>query len=225
MSLALLFWSAFVVGLSGAMSPGPVLTATIGEAMKRGFVAGPLIVLGHAILELLLLSMVVAGLGAFLQRDAVKGVLGLAGAAVLLFIGIRTMRTARSAVTGALRTSGSGDKDRHAWKGPVAAGILLSLSNPFWMVWWATIGLGYAAQALQHGWLGLGAFYAGHTMSDLAWYSAVAAAVAGGRRICPPVVWTAVLVLCGFALCFLGAWFAWDGAARLAMVAAGRAGA
>jgi threonine/homoserine/homoserine lactone efflux protein len=37
------FWSAFAIGLSGARSPGPVLTATISEAMKRGFPAGYLL--------------------------------------------------------------------------------------------------------------------------------------------------------------------------------------
>ena len=54
-SLWFLFWSAFLVGFSGAMMPGPVLTATISEVMKRGFKAGPLIVLGHALLEIVVL--------------------------------------------------------------------------------------------------------------------------------------------------------------------------
>ena len=49
-SLLTIVAGAFVVALSGAMAPGRVLTITISETLKRGFKAGPLIVLGHAIL-------------------------------------------------------------------------------------------------------------------------------------------------------------------------------
>ena len=54
MELLAIFTTAFVVGFSGAMMPGPLLTVTIGESARRGFSAGPLLVLGHAVLELAL---------------------------------------------------------------------------------------------------------------------------------------------------------------------------
>jgi len=44
--------TSFVVALSGALMPGPLLTVTVGEATRRGFWAGPLIILGHGILEM-----------------------------------------------------------------------------------------------------------------------------------------------------------------------------
>ena len=88
--LLFLFWGAFVVGFSGAMMPGPVLTATISEVLKRGWRAGPLIVLGHALLEIVILVCVVAGLEKFLRRDVVIGILGLAGGAILVLMGIET---------------------------------------------------------------------------------------------------------------------------------------
>lgn len=78
-SLLFLFSAAFVVGLSGALAPGPVLTATIGEAVKRGFWTGPLIVLGPALLELARPAAVVAGLGLWRARPVVQGVLGVGG--------------------------------------------------------------------------------------------------------------------------------------------------
>lgn len=94
---------------------------------------------------------------------------------------------------------------------PVLAGALLSLSNPTWILWWATVGLTFAGQAMAHGAVGLGAFYTGHIASDLVWYSLVSAAVAGGRRVAPPGVWRAALVVCGVALCGLGVLFAFGG--------------
>lgn len=210
-----LFSSAFVVGLSGAMAPGPVLTATIAESLRRGFVAGPLIVLGHAILELALLALVVGGLGTFLELPAVAAALGLVGGSVLVWMGVQTVRTARSAVAQGLAAQGTA-APAAAGLHPVAAGILLSLSNPYWILWWATIGLTFAGQAMAHGLPGLASFYAGHISADLAWYSAVSAAVAGGRRIVPPSAWRVMIVVCGVALCAIGVRFLADGVGRLA---------
>ncbi len=201
-----LFTSAFLVGFSGAMAPGPVLTATIAGALRRGFVAGPLIVLGHAILELILLALVVGGLGAFLQRPAVAAALGLAGGSMLVWMGVQTIRTARMAVAQGVAAPGAAPPAAEGLH-PVVAGILLSLSNPYWILWWATIGLTFAGQAMVHGMPGLVSFYAGHISADLAWYSAVSAAVAGGRRIVPPAAWRVMIVLCGVALCGIGVRF------------------
>ena len=92
-SLMTIFAGAFVVGLSGAMAPGPVLTVTISETLKRGFRAGPLIVLGHAILEIILLALIAAGLGPFFQHPVVTTVFLSAGGAVMLWMGGRMVVT------------------------------------------------------------------------------------------------------------------------------------
>ncbi|MBN1268320.1 MAG: LysE family transporter [Kiritimatiellae bacterium] len=209
--LFFLFWSAFVVGLSGAMMPGPVLTATISEVLKRGWKAGPLIVLGHAILEIVVLLAVVLGLGAWITRDTVMGALGVAGGLILIAMGIQMAVTARAATQQAL----SAEPDpKTAVRGPVWVGMLTSASNPYFLLWWATVGLNFAAIALKNGWAGLASFYTGHILSDLAWYTLVAVAVASGRRICPPRVYQAVIATCGVVLMGLGAYFLATGAGR-----------
>ncbi|HBA82504.1 MAG TPA: lysine transporter LysE [Verrucomicrobia bacterium] len=211
--LIFLFWSAFVVGLSGAMMPGPVLTATIGETLKRGFRAGPLIVLGHAVLEMAVLLMVVLGLGAWITLAPVKGSLGLAGGLLLAVMGLQMAWTAKRAVA---EMTGAAHVTVSSVRGPVLTGVLTSVSNPYWWVWWATTGLYYAALALSAGWAGLISFYLGHIFSDLAWYSLVAAAIHSGRRICPPLVYRILITACGLMLILLGAYFFAD-AVRLFM--------
>ena len=213
--LLFLFWGAFVLGFSGAMAPGPVLTTTISEVMKRGFKAGPLIVLGHAILEIALLTAVIAGLGAWITREGTMAVLGIVGGVLLIVMGAQMALTAGRTADQAL--SAGGDPGS-AVRGPIVAGIVTSLSNPYWTIWWATIGLNFAAVALKSGLVGLASFYTGHILSDLTWYSIVAAAVASGRRICPRGVYVGLFVLCGFALVGLGAYFLASGAAWLVRV-------
>lgn len=177
---------AFVVGLSGAMSPGPVLAATIAESLRRGFWAGPLIVLGHAILELVLLACLMAGAGALLRLDPVRFTIALAGGGMLLLTGARMLAALGrlDATSGSVSTSAPGA----GWH-PVIAGILLSLSNPYWILWWATVGLAFLTPTMARGPIAVAAFYAGHTGADLAWYSIVSASVAKGRRFLPPRGW------------------------------------
>ena len=205
MNITALFATAFLVGLSGAMMPGPLLTVTIAESAHRGFKAGPLIVLGHALLELALIIALLAGLSFYLKKPVVTNVISLVGGGFLIFIGLNMIR---DVIKG--RVSLEQNKN-NTGKGmtmhPVVAGILVSLSNPFWIVWWATIGLTYLTLALKSGTAGIASFFTGHIMADLLWYSLIAAAVAGGRRFLKQQVYQVIIILCGVFLTGLGGYF------------------
>jgi len=202
LSYLTIFMGSFVVGLSGAMAPGPVLTVTISETLKRGFKAGPLIILGHAILEIVLLTLIGLGLGPFFERPLVTTVFLSAGGVVLLWMGVQMILTNKQTTAEALNASGTPSP-----YGPVLAGIILSVSNPFWIIWWVTIGMGFVTQSLQYGLIGLICFYCGHILSDLAWYSFVSFSVSAGRRLCPPRVYRIIFILCGTMLIVLGSLF------------------
>jgi threonine/homoserine/homoserine lactone efflux protein len=214
--------TSFLVGLSGAMMPGPVLTVTIGETaarlksgglgcspLVRGAVVGPLIVLGHAILEVCLVVGVVLGLGKLLVRTPVLGTIGLLGGAVLVWMawgmihGVRGLRLETAAATVARR------------RNPVLAGILTSLSNPYWTVWWATIGLGYIALSMRLGVGGLASFYLGHILSDLVWYSAISLSLAVGHRLLTDRVYRGLVAVCACFLLVFGLYFGYAGVRAL----------
>lgn len=74
-----MFFKAFLIGFSGAMMPGPMLGVTIDGSLKKGWKAGPLIVLGHGILEILLITVMISGLKDFFTNTTVAGIIGLAG--------------------------------------------------------------------------------------------------------------------------------------------------
>ena len=82
--LLTIFVSSFVIALSGAMMPGTLLTVTISESSRRGFIAGPLLILGHGILELSLLIAILLGLAPLFTQEWFFIVISLAGGGILL---------------------------------------------------------------------------------------------------------------------------------------------
>jgi threonine/homoserine/homoserine lactone efflux protein len=204
-----LFATAFIVGLSGAMLPGPFLTTAIAETMRRGFWTGPLMVLGHAILELALVLALVAGLATYLVRREVTMAIALLGGAFLIFLGLSMSRDSRGSRISLdmLQASAASSVRLH----PVLAGLTVSFANPLWHLWWATVGLGYITLAMQSGTAGMAAFFSGHISSDLAWYSLVSLAVSGGRRFMNQSVYDLVLLVCGLFLLGLGGYFVYWG--------------
>jgi threonine/homoserine/homoserine lactone efflux protein len=88
-----LFVTSFIVALSGAIMPGPLLTVTITESSRRGMMTGPLLIAGHAILELALVVALLMGLAPLLKMEPVFIVIALAGSAVLLWMGVGMLKS------------------------------------------------------------------------------------------------------------------------------------
>ncbi|MCX7818288.1 MAG: LysE family translocator [Kiritimatiellae bacterium] len=213
MNLAQLAVGAFVVGLSGAMSPGPVFAATVAESVRRGARAGPQIVAGHAALEIMLIAALLAGLDRWLRREAVRTALLLGGGLALIALAVRMAADVRADrfVSSPSRIAPAPPSALH----PVVLGVVLSLSNPYWILWWATIGLAMLSPAVEQGWPSVAAVYAGHVGADFAWYGAVSAAVARGRRWLSTGAARLLGLACTAGMLWLGGVFLHTGARRL----------
>lgn len=195
MILITLAGTSFVVALSGALMPGPLLAVTVDRAVRRGWKAGPLVSAGHAALEAGLLAVVVLGFGNVLRRPPVMAGISVVGGLLLVWMGQNMVRTARS-----LDLSPAGGRGGS----PVLDGILVSASSTYWILWWVTVGLAYVGLALPLGAPGVAAFFLGHVAADFAWYTAVSAAVAGGRNRIPPALYRGLTLGCGIFLVLLG---------------------
>jgi threonine/homoserine/homoserine lactone efflux protein len=198
--LLTIFFSSFVIALSGAMMPGPLLTATISESSQRGFIAGPLLIIGHGILELALVITLLLGLAPFLMREEVFIVIAIAGAGFLLWMALKMFHSLPSLHL-------SLDVERSDRNHLVISGALLSIANPYWLVWWATIGLGYLIHSKRFGLLGIFFFFTGHFFADFTWYAAVAAAVGKGRHFLSDRVYRIIIGICATFLVIFACYF------------------
>ena len=211
-SLFLIFGTAFVIGLSGAVMPGPVLAVAISESAQRGARAGPILVLGHAIVELPLIVALAWGLSEVLEQSLVAGIIGVVGGLFLLGMALVLLRQARRAVA-PLEVSPQPAR-RGRWL--VATGALLSVANPYWFIWWATVGTTWVLWSLAAGAIGVAVFFTGHILSDLGWYSMVSLVVARGKRFMSVRIYRGLLLACSVILIGLGFYFVVSGAMFLA---------
>lgn len=196
MSLIAIATTAFVVALSGALSPGPLLATTVSRSIVYGARQGPLLIAGHAILELLMVILLIVGLGPYLKQSMVSKVISIVGGFMLVFMAIKTLKTP---VVFQAR-----ENTEVSTGLTVFSGALVSLSNPYWAIWWATIGLAYLAIALPRGFSGILAFFLGHISADFFWYSFVSFSVSKGKTKISPVFFGIIIGICGVFLLGFG---------------------
>ncbi len=204
MTLLTIFFTSFVLALSGAVMPGPLLTVTVSESTRRGALVGPKMIFGHSLLELMLVLALLSGLAPILVRDDVFIFISLSGGAVLLWMAATMLRSLPQL---SLETQ---TKDQRATN-LVLAGIVLSAANPYWLLWWASIGLGYILYAMKFGILGIAAFFFGHILADLAWYCLISYGIAKGRRFFSDRLYRRLIGGCAVFLLLFSGWFLYGG--------------
>lgn len=201
-----IFCTSFILALSGALMPGPLLTVTVSESSRRGAMVGPMMIFGHSLLELTLMVALLSGLAPLLMRDDVFIVISLVGGGILLWMGTTMLRSLPQLSLDA----GAGSHEPRS-RNLVLTGILLSIANPYWLIWWASIGLGYIMHSMKFGIIGVGAFFFGHILADLGWYCLVSFGVAKGRRFFSDSLYRKLIGGCAVFLLAFSCWFLYGG--------------
>jgi len=207
-NLSAIFFSSFLIALSGALMPGPFLTVTVSESSRRGIITGPLLILGHGILELAHLLALLAGMAPFFKRDSVFVFIALVGGVILFWMAVSMFRN-----LSALSLNIDGDPGKT--KNLIVAGIIFSLVNPYWTIWWASIGLGYIMTSAKYGIPGITAFFVGHILADLAWYTFVSFSVAKGRSFLNDTLYRRLIGGCASFLLAFACYFFYSGLEKI----------
>jgi len=203
-SLLQIWVAAFLIGFSGAVTPGPVLGVVVGESPRKGAVTGPLVVTGHMIVEFMLLLSLYFGLSRFIRNPAFPKWIAIGGGVILAWLGVgMSMELIRDRAR--LR-------ERHDSKGKgyslLLLGALATVSNPFWYIWWAAFGMAiYVAEAFRFGSLGFATLFSGHILSDFLWYGFVSSTIALGRNFFSDRIYKFLIFFCGLFLVGMGVYF------------------
>ena len=195
----------FIISFSGAMQPGPV-TATALVVGARNRYAGLALAAGHAIIELPLMIVITLGIGTIFKSTSMQIAIGLAGGAILLFMAVQMWVSVK-------RPQESQQKALN--KSPILAGIILSASNPYFLIWWATIGLKLATDAKEFGLLAFPLFALVHWLCDGGWLQALSWASFKGTRLMSRQSQNTILSGCAAAMFLFGVKFILDSACSL----------
>ncbi|OGS43791.1 MAG: hypothetical protein A3K76_04705 [Euryarchaeota archaeon RBG_13_57_23] len=182
------------------MTPGPVFAAAVAKGYKDKN-AGVKIALGHGVIEFPLMALIaLVGIGAseFLEDPWVGFAIGAVGGTLLLFLGTSMIRSRKKIAL---------DAEKSMPYGATVAGALTTSANPYFFVWWATVGALLVFNAQWFGPVVVVVFAVAHWGCDLAWYSFTSYTVYKTKHLWTPFVHEVVFGICGLLMVVFGVYF------------------
>ncbi|MEM3464023.1 MAG: LysE family transporter [Candidatus Bathyarchaeia archaeon] len=189
-------FSAILLSLSGVMSPGPLFAVTIAKSLKDKM-AGVLISVGHGVVEFPLMFLIYFGLSQLLTSNLIQKIIGFFGGLILIFMGVQMFRSRGE----------NDDGSSYLKYGSLIAGVLATGSNPYFLVWWATVGADLVMKAAVFGLIGFSVFAVVHWLCDFFWNTFVSVTVFKSQRFWNKQVQTIILGFCIAIFIVFGAWF------------------
>lgn len=207
-----IFFGAMIVAFSGALVPGPMLTLVISSVARKGFWTSFFIVLGHSLLELVVVICFIFGILKFLDNPLAAKIIGVLGGVFLLYLGIDIIISIfKNKFT--IDFKSAIKKKTITGKSTITLifrGILISLMNPYWFIWWMSIGAAFLLKSVEFNFTGVASFYVGHISADFIWYLFIGFLVSSGRRFFNQKIYNGILIACSIFLFYLGIKFIID---------------
>jgi putative LysE/RhtB family amino acid efflux pump len=189
----------FGLGFAVALQLGPMSLFLIRSTLRAGWRVGLAAGAGIAAVDALYAACGIAGTAPLLSLASVRTVLGLAGAALLLWLGARTLHSAF-----ALRSGLEGARESASSRRAFALALAGTASNPATIVSWAALFAAANSVTSVHGTPGALLLVAGVCMGSLSWVSILATATAATRRLIGPRVMRAAEGVAGAAMLGFG---------------------
>lgn len=198
-----LFISSFVLAIAFCAPPGVVTAETVRRGLARGFWPALLVQLGSLIGDATWATLAIAGAAVLIQNAAVRLVLSLIGIGFLLHLAVKAFQDYRA---GAVPAAGA-----ETGRSDLSAGMVLSLSNPFAIAFWVSVGTSIfvgipGTPELLH----YATFYSAFFLGLIVWCFFMAGLIAWGRRYVTPGFFRWVNLACGLGLLFFAVQLGWQ---------------
>ena len=191
-----------IISASGVMSPGPLFAANITYGLKQGTKAGIKIAIGHSLVELplvILLGIGILSLEIFPEFKIIISILGAITLFVFAFIQIKSTLKKNEKTETKLK------------QGPIITGVLLSALNPFFIIWWLTIGLKLISDAMAiWAFIGILIVFVLHVWMDFVWLGSTAFLISKSKKIISNTNYKIIMLALSAVLIYFGITFLTD---------------
>jgi threonine/homoserine/homoserine lactone efflux protein len=185
---------------SGALAPGPMFAANIIYGSRHGARSGLLFSIGHTMIELPLVLLLGLGLVELVAQPQFVSLVGMIGGVALIAFGIYQIK---GAVLADSRSS-DGGRSKLGWSS-ITAGVIFTALNPFFLLWWLSIGSRLIIEALIFASLaGILVLFAAHIWMDYVWLIFVAYLAKRGMSIVGTRGYRGLLAVSGFLIIYFG---------------------
>lgn len=173
MNVPYLLALGFIVGISGAIIPGPLLVYTITQTLRKGPLTGFFVIVGHALVEVAVTLVLLLGLETYLRSASLISAVSILGGAYMLY-------TAYTLHTSSMSVGGRIQERRY---GILVGGIIFTAFNPSFPLWWATAGARLILEGIRDGGTaGALLVLIGHWGADFGYYLMVSHLVHRGKE-------------------------------------------
>jgi threonine/homoserine/homoserine lactone efflux protein len=191
-----------IISASGVMSPGPLFAANITHGLKNGTKAGIKIAIGHSLVEfplVILLGIGILSMEVFPEFRTIISILGAITLFVFAFLQIKTILNKNKKISTKLK------------QGPIITGVLLSGLNPFFIIWWLTIGLKLISDAMAiWAFAGILIVFVLHIWMDFVWLGATAFLISKSKKIISNTNYKIIVLALSAILIYFGITFLID---------------
>jgi threonine/homoserine/homoserine lactone efflux protein len=157
-----------LITASGALAPGPLFFQTISQGTKTGARSGFILSISHTVVEFSLIMLLAFGFLAVRNVGFIRNIIGILGGVVLIIFGLYQI------VCSLKKRDINQIKETPSYR-LFFIGILFTALNPYFIVWWLTVGSNLILLALEFAALtGVVFMFLCHVWMDYVWLTAVA---------------------------------------------------
>lgn len=205
MDIISFIFTVVLVTASGALAPGPLFFETISQGAKTGAKSGLIFSIAHTVVEFSLIMLFALGLITISKTPGVKFIIGALGGIVLILFGtFQIFKSYKSKI------------DKNIEKKPsdhrlFLIGIIFTGLNPYFIIWWLTVGAQLIIIAFEFAaLLGVIFMYLCHVWMDYVWLTSVAYFSKKGTNILGMKWYRPMMAIFGFVLIYFGLSFLID---------------